>query len=113
MNEITTPGQVIAELNRLMGESQKGIQALYEAEIKVAQMDQDFERAISLAVLNSTGTAQERTAHAKLESLEQKLAFDIAKAEMNRIKAKLRAIDSAQVATSVIGRQVELTWKHA
>jgi hypothetical protein len=39
MNEILTPADVVAELNRLMQESQKGIVALYEAEIKVAHLD--------------------------------------------------------------------------
>jgi len=113
MTDITTPGQVIAELNRLIGESSKGIQALYEAEVNVAHLDQKYERDLALGLLNAEGTIPERTALSKLHASDSKLALDIAKAELNRIKAKLRAIDSAQVATSVIGRQVELQWRTA
>lgn len=111
--DITTPAQVIAELNRLMRVSQQGINALYDAEVKVAQLDLDYDREYSLALLNAEGTAPEKTALAKIGSGEAKLALDVAKAELNRIKAKLRAVDSAQVAVSVIAKQVELQWKHA
>jgi len=114
MPEITTPGQVVAELNRLMSESQRGVNALYEAEIKVAHFDMEYERAAALGLLNAEGaTAPERAAKAKLAALEDKLQLDISKAELNRVKAKLRSLDSAQVAVSVIARQVELQWKHA
>jgi hypothetical protein len=114
MTDITTPPQVIAELNRLMGESQKGINALYEAEVKVAVLDGEHERTLAVGLLNAEpGTAPEKAARAKLGALEAKLQLDIAKAELNRVKAKLKSIDSAQVAVSVIARQVELQWKHA
>jgi hypothetical protein len=114
MNDITTPAQVIAELNRLVGESQKGINALYEAEVKVANLDADYERELAVALLNADGgTAPEKAAKAKLAALDHKLRLDIAKAELNRVKAKLRSMESAQVAVSVIARQVELQWKHS
>lgn len=113
LGDITTPGQVVSELNRLMRESQKGINALYEAEVKVAHLDLAYEREYSLALINAEGTAPEKTAKAKIESGQARLSLDIAKAEMNRIKAKLRAIESAQVAVSVIAKQVELQWRNA
>ena len=113
MSEIITPGDVIAELNRLMGESQKGIQALYDAEINVANLDAEYERAWSLATIEATGTALDRQAIAKLACIDKKLALDIAKAELVRVKTKLRAIDSASVATSVIAKQVELVYRSA
>lgn len=111
--DITTPQQVISELNRLMDSAQVGIEALYKAEVKVAELDQAYERDLALGLLNATGNVAERSAHAKIAASDSKLALDISKAELNRIKAKLRAIDSAQVATSVISRQVELMWKNA
>lgn len=111
--DITTPQQVISELNRLMESAQLGIDALYKAEVKTAELDQAYERELSLGLLNASGNVAERSAAAKLAASDAKLALDISKAELNRIKAKLRAIDSAQVATSVIAKQVELMWKHA
>ena len=113
MDEITTPGQVISELNRLMDEMGKGVKALYEAEVRMVELDTAYERKLALAILESTGPAIERNAVAKLAASEEKLALDLAKAQLNRVKAKMRSIDSAQVAVSVIGRQVELTWRHS
>lgn len=113
MENITTPQQVISELNRLIGESQKGIQALYEAEVKVAELDQVYERSLALGFLEADGTIPERTAKSKLAASDAKLAYEISKAEMNRVKAKLRSLESAQMAVSVIAKQVELQWRTA
>ena len=55
MNDITTPQQVILELNRLMGESQKGIAALFDAEIKVAELDAEYEKQLAMGLLNADG----------------------------------------------------------
>lgn len=112
MNDIVTPDQVIRELNRLIGESAKGVEALFAAEVKVANLEADYDRELAKAQIGSTGTALDRTAVAKLATIDLKLELDIAKAEFNRIKMKLRTIDSAQVAVSVIAKQVELAVKH-
>lgn len=121
--EITTPAQVISELNRLMASSSAGINALFEQEVKVAQLDQQYERDLSLGLLNAGSdwpkdaaqrlTSPEKVALSKLKASEAKLALDIGKAELNRIKSKLKAIDSAIMATSVIAKQVELQWRNA
>ena len=113
MTDIITPDQVVAELNRLMVESAKGVQALYEAELKVADLEAVFERALAMAQLEAAGTALDRTATAKLATIGEKLALDIGRAEHNRIKLKLRTIESAQVAVSVIAKQVEATMRHS
>lgn len=113
MDEITTPSQVIIELNRLMSESSKGVEALYQAEIKVAQLEHDYDREISLAFLSADGPIAERQAKAKLEAGQAKLDLDIAKAGLSRIKVKMKTLESAQMATSVIAKQVELQWRHA
>jgi hypothetical protein len=113
MSEIVTPDAVIAELNRLIGEAQRGIEALYSAEVKVAELDAEHEKTYSLALLQQTGgTAPERQAQAKLAALQARLDLDLSRAELSRVKAKLRAIDSAQVAVSVIAKQVELMFRH-
>jgi hypothetical protein len=121
--DITTPAQVISELNRLMNSSSAGINALFEQEVKVAQLDQQYERDLSLGLLNAGSdlpdeqskklTSPEKVAISKLKASEAKLALDIGKAELNRIKSKLKAIDSAIMATGMIGKQVELQWRNA
>ena len=102
---------MIQELNRLMAESQKGIEALHRAEVAVAEADLAFEREQALAFVNNDGSVADRQAVAKLQAGNKKLDLDLAKAELNRVKAKLRSIESAQVAVSVIARQVELEYK--
>jgi hypothetical protein len=106
-----------------MNSSAAGINALFEQEVKVAQLDQQYERDLSLGLLNAGSdlpddaakklTAPEKVAISKLKASEAKLALDIAKAELNRIKSKLKAIDSAIMATGMIGKQVELQWRNA
>jgi hypothetical protein len=111
--DISTPAQVVAELNRLRRDSLAHIDGLYDAEVKVAHLDLAYDREYSLGLLNATGTAPEKVAKAKIESGQAKLALDIAKAELNRIKAGLRNIDSAQVSVSVIAKHVELHWRNS
>jgi len=106
-----------------MASSSAGINALFEQEVKVAQLDQQYERDLSLGLLNAGSdwpkdaaqrlTSPEKVALSKLKASEAKLALDIGKAELNRIKSKLKAIDSAIMATSVIAKQVELQWRNA
>jgi hypothetical protein len=66
---------------------------------------------LALGFLEAEGTIPERTAKSKLAASDAKLEYEIARAESNRVKAKLRAIDSAQMAVSVIAKQVELQWR--
>lgn len=113
MTDIITPAQVVAELNRLMQESAKGVEALYAAEVKVANLEADYDRALSLAQLETQGTALDRTATARLKCIDINLDLNLARAQHNRIKMKLRSIDSAQVAVSVIAKQVEAQMRHA
>ena len=112
-SQFLTPDFIISELQRLMAESQRGIQALYEAEIKMINLDADYDHAVSTATLSAEGTALERQSRAKLSAADKKFQVDLARAEYNRIKLKLRAIESAQVSMSVIGKQIELQWKSA
>lgn len=114
MENITHPGQVVQELNRLTQESSKGVEALYQAEKKVAEIDNAYDHAFSLALINNpNGTVVDRQAVAKVQTSDLKLQLDLAKAELTRVKAKLRQLESAQVAVSVISRQVEMQWKTA
>ena len=123
MEEITTPAQVISELNILMARSVKGISLMYEQEVTVAELDNAYERDLALGLLNAGDdlspdvqkklTAPEKQAIARLKASESKLALDLAKAQLNRIKATLKQVDTAIMATGMIGKQVELQWRNA
>jgi hypothetical protein len=67
--EIITPGHIIEELQRLTKEMEKGANALYDAECKLADADSAYDRAVSLAFINNSGTVADRQAVAKLQAV--------------------------------------------
>lgn len=109
-----TPDNVIKELRDILRELNKAPQALFEAEARCAEAENLYDKTYSLAVLNAEGnTVSEREAKAAIESGQAKLDRDIARAAVNRVKTKIKVLESAAVATSVIGKQVELMWRTA
>jgi hypothetical protein len=102
---------VIGELQRIQTESAKAPQAIYEAEKKLAQAEFDFERAKALAFLNAQGTVADRENLAKYEAAELRLAADIAKAELNRIRAKAKQLSEAGMLSATIAKTVEMTYR--
>jgi hypothetical protein len=111
--EIITPGHIVQELQRLTAEMDKGASALYDAECKMADAEAAYDRAVSLAFIENSGTVADRQAVAKLKSVDQKLMADLAKAEYNRVKTKLRTLSDQATMMAVISKNVEIQWKHA
>jgi hypothetical protein len=107
----TTPTQIIAELYRIQAEAAKGVSVLYDAECKVADCENEYDRTLQLAFLDSQGTVADRTAVSRLKASEARLAADLAKAEYNRIKLKLKQLELAQMSTQTIARQIETELK--
>lgn len=109
-----TPTHVIEELRRIQAELDKAPEALYLAEVKLAELENQVDKTEALALLNAdAGTVVEKQAIAKVASADVKLQRDIAKAEVNRVKTKIKTLESASMATAVIAKQVELMWRHA
>ena len=108
-----TPSQVVQELNRIRVEAAKGADALYQAEVKLAEREQAFEIALQKAFIGSNGTVADRTAISRLEAAEARFEADLAKAEHNRIKTKLKQLELAQMSVQTIAKQVELGYKFA
>lgn len=102
-----SPAEIIAELKRLTAESAKGPEAVYNAEVQMAEAEQVYDRELSLALLSSEGSIPEKQAKAKLAASDAKFAFDLARAGLNRVKLKVKQLESAQVASSVIAKLVE------
>ena len=111
--EITTPDQVIRELNRLMDESSKGITALWQCEKAVAEAEFAYESAFHKAFLDAQGTVADRNAVAKLKCVDLKFAWDLTKVELSRVKAKIKQLADAGTLTAVIAKQVELTYRNS
>jgi hypothetical protein len=66
----------------------------------------------NLSLLNSEGAVAVREAIAKLDAAEARLAADLAKAELNRIRNKTKQLTDAGMLTATMAKQVELTYKH-
>ena len=90
--ESFTPSQVIQELRRIQTEASKGSQALYDAEVLYAEAENAYETVLQKAFIRSEGTVADRTAVSRLEAAEARLQADLRKAEVNRIKQKLKPV---------------------
>ena len=106
-----TPSQVVSELNRIRSEAAKGADALYLAEVKLAEKEQAYEIALQKAFIIAEGTVADRTAVSRLQAAEARLRADLRKAEVNRIKQKLKSLELAQMSTQTIARQTELEFR--
>ena len=106
-----TPGQIVEELQRISKEMEKGASALYDAEVKLADAEATYDKSVSLSFLNSQGTVADRQAVAKLQAVDEKLKADLARAEFNRVKMKMKVLSDTATMTAVISRNVELQWR--
>lgn len=111
MSELLTPDLVIQELRRIQAESSKAPEAIYQAEIKLADREREAEIALQKAFISAQGTVADRTAISRLQASDARFEADLAKAELNRVKAKAKQLADAGVLVSVMGRQVELVMR--
>jgi len=109
--EIISPTHIIQELQRLTAEMDKGSNALYDAECKMADAEAAYDKAVSLAFINNKGTVADRQAVAKLQSVDQKLQADLARAEFNRVKTKMKTLSDQATMMAVMSKNVELQWR--
>lgn len=100
-----TPSQVIEEIARLTQENSRGADALYQAEVKLAEAEHDLDLIEQKAFIKTEGTVADRTALARLEAADARLQRDLRRAELNRIKVKIKTIETSLMA---MGTQVKL-----
>jgi hypothetical protein len=111
LTNLEYPQDVIRELVDLRTQSEKGVGILAEAERKHVQLHLEAERAEALAFLEAEGTVADRTAIAKLKSIDAKQEAELAKVEVNRIKTKLKQLSEATMATQTASRMIELQFR--
>jgi hypothetical protein len=109
--EIISPTHIIQELQRLTAEMDKGSNALYDAECKMVDAEAAYDKAVSLAFINNQGTVADRQAVAKLQSVDEKLKADLARAEFNRVKTKMKTLSDQATMMAVMSKNVELQWR--
>jgi hypothetical protein len=105
--ESFSSSQVIQELRRIQAEASRGAQALFDAEVSLANADSEADLAYQRSFIRASGSVELRKAIASVESADARLEADLRKAEVNRIKTKLKQLELAQMSTQTIARQIE------
>lgn len=95
-----TPEDISKQLTELVSENYRGVNAVFDSERKLAEAEYELDTAEQTAFLGAEGNVAERNSVAKLHSAQKRLERDLAKAEFNRVKLKLRAVESAMMASA-------------
>ena len=98
--------EIQQQLADLIAENQRGATALFESERALAEAEYDLDLTEQRAFLKASGTVRDREAIARLEAAEKRLQRDLRRAEHNRIKVKIKAIETGLMA---LATQAKLT----
>lgn len=99
------------ELYELTQENRKGIEVYAEAMDRLARAEHLLDTTEASAFIGSEGSVAERQAKAKLESAEARLERDLAKAQVDRVRMKLRMIESAIMAQATAAKIMQAEMK--
>lgn len=94
------PSDIQKQLAELTQENSKGAEALFEAEVRLAEAEHKLDTIEQKSFIRSQGTVADRTAIARLEAAEARLERDLRKAEANRIRVKIKALETAIMAAA-------------
>jgi len=106
-----TPKEVIRELEKIRNQSEQGVALLAEAEIKYLELASAADRVEATELLSAQGTIVDRQAVAKLKAMDSRFEADLAKVELNRIKAKIRHLSESQMAVMAAGKLIQMEWR--
>jgi hypothetical protein len=106
-----TPGQVIKELNQIRLQSERGVDILAEAERKWVELSSEADKLEASELLKAQGTVVDRQAIAKLKSSDARFQADLAKVELNRVKAKIKHLSESLMAVMAAGKLIEMEWR--
>jgi len=106
-----TPKEVIRELEKIRNQSEQGVALLAEAEIKYLELASAADRVEATELLSAQGTIVDRQAVAKLKAMDVRFEADLAKVELNRIKAKIRHLSESQMAVMAAGKLIQMEWR--
>ena len=105
------PSNVIKELQELTQTNRKGVDALFEAESELAQREHDLDLVEAQAFLSAEGTVADRQALGRLEAADARLQRDLAKAKVNRVRTKLKVIESEIMAQATMSKMMQAEMK--
>lgn len=90
-----TQSEIIQLISELTQENSRGADALYAAEVELAEAENNLDLVEQKAFIKAQGTVADRTALARLEAAQARLERDLAKAKANRIRVKIKQIEMA------------------
>ena len=103
--------EIVQELYELTQENRKGIEFYAEAMDTLARCENRLDKMEAHAFIASEGSVANRQAEAKLASAEARLERDLAKAQVERVRAKLRMIESSIMAQATAAKMVQAEMK--
>jgi hypothetical protein len=101
------PSEIQKQLAELTQENSKGADALYAAEVRLAEAEHELDTVEQRAFIKAQGTVADRTALAKLESADARLQRDLRKAEANRIRMKIKGLETAIMAAATQAKLIQ------
>ena len=99
--------EIQQQLAELIAENQRGSTALYETEKALAEAEYDLDLIEQRAFIKAQGTVRDREAIAKLESADARLKRDLKRAELNRIRTKIKSIETALMALATQAKLIQ------
>lgn len=99
--------EIQRQIAELIAENSKGYTALFEAEKALAQAEYDLDTSEQKAFIAAEGTVRDREAVARLKSAEIRLQRDLRKAELNRIRQKVKSIETALMALATQAKLIQ------
>ncbi len=103
--------EIVRELYELTQENRKGIEFYAEAMDRLARCENTLDTLEARAFIGAEGPVVERQARAKLASADARLERDLAKAQVERVRAKLRMIESSIMAQATAAKMVQAEMK--
>lgn len=101
------PSELVQELATLTAENRKGAEALFAAEVALAEAEHELDTVEQKAFIKAQGTVADRTALARLEASDARLQRDLRKAEANRIRMKIKGLETAIMAVATQAKLVQ------
>jgi hypothetical protein len=105
------PSEIVKGLQELTAMTRKGVEALYEAEVELAEAEYALDQAESTAFLEAQGTVADRQALAKLDAAPKRFERDICRAKVNRVKTKLRMLEGEIMANATMSKIMQAEMK--
>jgi hypothetical protein len=101
-----TPEEIRLTILGFNREQARGPDAHYDAELAAERAEDEYDYKYDLAFLAADGNIEERKAQARLVTREAREAAFVARAAHNRVKLKIKQLDSSVMAHMAVLKSV-------